>query len=304
MAITAPAGRDWESVFTTWAQGPSKTEQGRAENAERQIYQAVRNSEELKHRNIKVFTQGSYRNRVNVRRDSDIDIGVLCFDSYFKEYENYNIKAEVCKREAPAEYTYPAFKDDLHRALVSRFGSASVTRGDKAFQIDENTYRVNADVAVFFEHRRYYSVDDYHSGVQMLTEREQRSIINWPEQHYENGVRKNTNTARRYKRAVRILKTLRSKMADAGIRAADPIASFLIECLVWNAPDSAFDYPSYRAMIRAVLAELYNSTLQEGRCAEWGEVSELKYLFRLSQPWTRSGAHDFLSAAWDYIGYK
>ena len=163
MAITAPAGRDWESVFNTWAQGPSKTEQDRAENAERQIFQAIRNNEELKNRDIKVFTQGSYRNRVNVRRDSDVDIGVLCFDSYFTGYEDDNIKAEVRKHEASAEYTYTAFKNDLHRALVSRFGSASVNRGDKAFQIDANTYRVNADVAAFFEHRRYYSVYSYHS---------------------------------------------------------------------------------------------------------------------------------------------
>ena len=138
----------------------------------------------------------------------------------------------------------------------------------------------------------------------MLTERERRSIINWPEQHYENGVGKNTNTARRYKRAVRILKTLRNEMAYAGISEANPIPSFLIECLVWNAPDNAFDCTSYWAMIRAVLAELYKSTLQEAHCTEWGEVSELKYLFQSTQPWTPSVAHEFLSAAWDYIGYK
>ncbi len=81
--------RDWESVFTTWSQGPSATEQGRAENAERQIRQAVQDSDKLKNRNIRVFTQGSYRNRVNVRRDSDVDIGVLCFDTCFPEYPRF-----------------------------------------------------------------------------------------------------------------------------------------------------------------------------------------------------------------------
>ena len=33
--------RDWESVFATWSQGPSKTEQERAENTERQIRKAI-----------------------------------------------------------------------------------------------------------------------------------------------------------------------------------------------------------------------------------------------------------------------
>ena len=62
--------RDWESDFKAWSQGPGKTEQERAENAEVQVRQAIQASEKLKNRNIKVFTQGSYKNRVNVRQDS------------------------------------------------------------------------------------------------------------------------------------------------------------------------------------------------------------------------------------------
>jgi hypothetical protein len=39
-------------------------------------------------------------------------------------------------------------------------------------------------------------------------------------------------------------------------------------------------------------------------CTEWGEINELKYLFRISQPWTMEQAHAFVSAAWDYLGFK
>lgn len=298
----APKSRDWESVFTTWSQGPSKTEQEKAENAERQIYQAIQNSDLLKNRDIKVFTQGSYRNRVNVRKESDVDVGVLCFDSYFSQYPDDNVKSVVAKRELPAEYTYARFKEELHHALNMRFGSGSVTRGDKAFQIDENTYRVNADVAAFFEHRRYTSTTRYLSGVQMLSDKG-KSIINWPEQHYSNGVSKNTLTSRRYKRVVRILKTLRNEMKEAGVKSAEPVPSFLVECLVWNASSQCFNSTSYKSMVRAVLAELFNATLSDENCKEWGEVSELKYLFRPAQPWSRTQAHDFLNASWNYIGY-
>ena len=161
-----------------------------------------------------------------MRKESDVDIGVLCRDSYFSQYADDNIKAQVSRREGPAEYTYARFKEELQRALVSRFGSTNVTRGDKAFQIDENSYRVNADVAPFFEHRRYYSENGYHSGVQMLTEKEKRSIINWPEQHYDHGVFKNTNTSRRYKRVVRILKTMRNEMAALGDKCGRPHPEF------------------------------------------------------------------------------
>ena len=130
---------------------------------------------------------------MNVIRDSDVDIGVLCYDSYFSEYDDDNIRTQVAKRETPAVYTYAQFKNELHRALVARFGADQITRGDKAFKINENTYRVDADVAAFFEHRRYYTSTRYHSGVQMLTDKG-KSIINWPEQHYANGVSKNRVT--------------------------------------------------------------------------------------------------------------
>ena len=295
--------RDWESVFSTWAQGPSKTEQEKAENAERQIYQAILSDDYLKRREIRVFTQGSYRNHVNVRKESDVDIGVLCFDSYFSQYKDDNIKAAVMKRWEPATYTYTQFKNELQQALETKFGVSSVIRGDKAFKIKENTYRVNADVTAFFEHRRYYSTTHYHSGVQMLTDKG-KSIINWPEQHYQNGSRKNTDTGRKYKRVVRILKTLCNEMEDAGIKGAKSIPSFLIECLVWNSSNSAFNYVGYWTMLWHVLEELYNATLIDQRCSEWGEVSELKYLFRNVQPWTREQANNFLRAAFNYVGYQ
>ncbi|MDF4902102.1 nucleotidyltransferase [Vibrio parahaemolyticus] len=296
--------RDWESVFTTWAKGPSKAEQERAENAERQIRKAIQASDKLKDRNIKVFTQGSYRNRVNVRQDSDVDVGVVCFDTYFPTYADDNIRAEQRKSFVPATYEYATFKSELEEALVNYFGSKSVSRGSKSFDIKENTYRVESDVAAFFEHRRYTSVNKYLSGVEMIPDdKKPPRVKNWPEQHYANGVEKNSKTNRRYKRVVRIVKTLSNEMARKGYKSAQEVPSFLVECLVFNAPDSAFNHTQFKPMVRAVLANIFNDTRLKERCNEWGEVSELKYLFRDSQPWTREQAHQFISDAWDYIGY-
>jgi hypothetical protein len=212
---------------------------------------------------------------------------------------------ELAKSERPATYTYAEFKNELEEALVTRFGRAAVKRGAKAFDIKANSYRVESDVAAFFEHRRYTSVGRYLSGVEMRPDdNSPPRIRNWPEQHYENGVSKNDLTARRYKRVVRILKTLSNEMADAGIQSAKNAPSFLIECLVFNAGNNRFNYSTFKQMVREVLAELFNETMSDEKCKEWGEVSELKYLFRGSQPWTREGAHQFLSDAWDYVGYK
>jgi hypothetical protein len=297
--------RDWESVFTTWSQGPSKTEQERADNAERQIRKAIQASPKLQNRDIKVFTQGSYRNRVNVRKDSDVDIGVVCFDAFFPDYPDDNVKAELNKSFSDGIYTYAVFKNEVEEALVARFGREAVSRGSKSFDIKENTYRVESDVAAFFEHRRYTSISHYLSGVEMIPDDySPPRVRNWPEQHYENGVSNNSVTSRRYKRVVRILKTLSNEMASNEIKSAKDTPSFLIECLVFNASNTCFEYSSYKPMVRAVLAELFNNTIDDEKCSEWGEVSELKYLFKGSQPWTRQGAHQFLSDAWNYIGYS
>ncbi|MBC6445147.1 MAG: nucleotidyltransferase [Alphaproteobacteria bacterium GM202ARS2] len=297
--------RDWETTFSSWSAGPGKTEQERAENAERQIRQAIRDSAKLQNRNITVFTQGSYRNRVNVRQDSDVDVGIVCSDTFFPDYGDDNIKKALSKSHSDATYTYEMFKNEIEEALVSRFGRKSVERGNKSFDIKENTYRVEADVAAFFEHRRYTSATSYQSGVQMIPDKSPpASVINWPEQHYNNGVDKNDETSRRYKKAVRILKTLSNEMSEKNIKSADIAPSFLIECLVFNCSNQRFNGSNYFSMMRSVLAELFNNTVSDEKCSEWGEVSELKYLFRTPQPWTRRDAHQFLSDAWDYIGYK
>ncbi|WP_208721765.1 hypothetical protein [Leptospira mtsangambouensis] len=134
--------------------------------------------------------------------------------------------------------------------------------------------------------------------------RSPQMIRNWPEQHYSNGVAKNNLTNRKFKKVVRILKTLSNEMARNGIGSAISIPSFLIECLVWNTPNERFNYQNYKLLIREVLVFLFNNTIESKTCENWGEVSELKYLFRSSQPWTVETAHKFLNDAWNYVGYQ
>ena len=292
--------RDWENTFSSWAKPPGKTEQERCENAEQTIRNAIASSDKLNLRDIKVFAHGSYRNNTNVREDSDVDVGILCYDTFFMSlpegYTRESFKIDLAK------YQYEQFKDEVGEALIKYFGESSVLRGNKAFDIHENSYRVDADVAPFFEHRRYSTDGSYSSGVELQPDNGGR-VINWPEQHYQNGVGKNTETNRRFKALVRIIKSLCNEMLDKSIAEAKPILGFLIECLVWNVPNNQFGYDTYKSDVQNCLAFLFNNTTNDEQCSEWGEVSELKYLFRGHQKWTRQQAHSFISAAWDYIGF-
>lgn len=302
----AKPSRDWEATFNSWGAAPSTTETTKCDNAERAVRKAIAASSTLSSKDIKVFTQGSYANRTNVCQDSDVDICVMYQGAFFSDYS----MSEGLDRDSlgfsAGTYAYGEFKNDVEAALIDYFGDDSVLRGNKAFDVHANTYRIDADVVPAFEHRRYHgTLEDhwYYSGTQIRPDKG-KAIVNWPQQNYDKGVEKNNETARRFKAVTRILKRLRNEMADEDYAAAGPIPSYLIECLAWNVPNEGYGQDTLRADVRWALAHLWNNTRTDEMCNEWGEVNELKYLFRVSQPWARLQVNDFLQAAWDYIGFE
>lgn len=293
--------RDWEKQLRDWSSPPGKTEETRCDNAISAIKNAIAQSDALKSRSISVFSQGSYRNNTNVRKDSDVDIGIICLDTFFYEITDGTPSSEF--GIVPATYHYLTFKSDVEKALKSYFGEKAVTRGNKAFDVHETSYHVEADVAPFFEHRRYSRGSEPLKGVELKPDSSETRVINWPEQHYANGVQKNRATGTRYKSIVRALKALSSEMEGQRIAAAK-VPGFLIECLVWNVPNENFSDASYLENVRRSLISLYHGTKEDAGCSDWGEVSELKYLFRGPQKWSRQQANDFIVAAWTYLGLK
>jgi hypothetical protein len=296
-----------EPTFSSWSLGPGQTEADKCANAESAVRRAIAADDELKSHDITVFPQGSYRARTNVRQDSDVDICIRYNSVFFDLYPEGKTREDFGNIQGSMDFA--DFKNMVGRALTNYFGHGNVRRGDKAFDVHANTYRLDADVIPTFEHRRYTGElnadgsDYYLSGVAFDPDSGGR-VYNWPQQNYDNGVVKNDQTCRSFKRAVRIIKRLRYKMEDDGVVAARNIPSFLIECLVWNVPDDYFLHSTYTEDVRAALMHLFNNTLNYEDCSEWGEENELKYLFRGFQPWTWQQAHDFIDAAWDYAGFE
>lgn len=303
--------RDFESDFRKWASAPGSTEEQRCENAIKAIKDAVRKSPKLGVRDTLVFVQGSYRNRVNVRADSDVDVGVMLYDYFLSHYPEGMSDNDFGNHSV--DYSFKQFKDELEEALVAHFGRDAVHRGNKAFDIRENSYRVVADVVPLFEYRHYWEDKSYRCGVALIPDRGGQ-IQNYPEilleswpripQHYENGVSKNTDTSRSFKAIVRILKKLRNEMNDAGQASAEPIPGFLIECMCWNVPTERFLGSTWDSRVQSVVGYLWSNTKEDEPCKEWTEVNDFKYLFHASQPWSRPQAHAFIDALWDYVGVR
>ncbi len=297
--------RDWSSLFQTWSKPPSETEQTKCENAERMVRRAIQDSKELAGHQIQVFAQGSYRNNTNVREDSDVDICVRYMDTIFYSLPDGYGKEAFGLQDST--YSYARYKDEIERALRSFFDNAEVRRGNKAFDIHANTYRVDADVVACFEHRRYVVKDGgsyyYLSGTELRPDTGER-VINWPHQHYESGVNKNNSTGDRFKKVVRALKHLRNEMVDQGVQMAQPIPSYLVECLVWNVPNQHFGHSEIIEDIRESLRYLYHNTKSLDPCKSFVEVNQLKWLFGSGQPWTFERANTFLLSAWHYAEFK
>ena len=100
-----------EPQFGEWARPPGKTEDERCGNAASAIRNAIRASEKLQSRGVTVYVQGSYQNNTNVRKDSDVDVGIVCTHTFF-----YETLPDGTSRETlgitPATYSYALYKDD------------------------------------------------------------------------------------------------------------------------------------------------------------------------------------------------
>ena len=297
---------NWNATFGTWSRPLSNTEGEKAKRAERLVKDAINAYQELSPWSISVFAQGSYRNGTNVKEDSDVDVTVCCQDLFITHYAFVPGLTDAMTGVTRKPYSQQMFKNEVGRALVNFFGGASVTRGNKIFTVCENTARLTADVSATFG-LRVYSVDQkgaifYTPGTHLLTDR-MESLWNFPQQHFEKGQARNGQTALEFKRVVRVVKRLRNQMEEAGIQEAKPIASYLLESLVYNAPNYSFGLPTYYDRVREVVAFLYEGLGPGKSGARWLEVNELKMLFHRGQTWTMDQARAFLYAAWQYVGF-
>jgi hypothetical protein len=306
--------RNWEDSFCSFTASASKTEAEKQANAERMVKDAIDASPVLGKLDIRVFTQGSYRNNTNVRQDSDVDICVCCNNPFFPDLSQADYNRSEADIIAPP-FSYPEFKNHVQGALEKKFGKVGVTRGNKAFDVHANTYRVDADVVPAFAFRLYQKKTfnalsntfqwSYIAPVGARFYADNGTeVTNWPEQHYSKGVQKNERTKKKFKAIVRALKCLKYEMEGQNVAAAKPIGSYLVECLVYNVGDPVFTGDSYLKIVRDCVVACCNATKTDEACKSWWEVNEMKPLFLPTQPWTRQQVNDFMLAAWHYCGFS
>ena len=228
---------------------------------------------------VTIFVKGSYANNTNVRQNSDVDIAIVREDIFYDEYregvtrDQYNFFATY---EPPTQ-----FKDEVEDALIKKFGSMEVQRGNIAICVNGNTYRKDADCVPCFRFRNYkndkfFDTNNYIGGIKIISDKG-KVIINYPEQHINNGVIKNKKTNYMYKKMVRIIKEMRYQLIEIGNENAKKTSSYGVEGLLWNIPDKYFTKYKVYGFIFDDLIIYLNSQIDQ--LITFKEPNDILYMF-------------------------
>ena len=228
-----------ESQLSTWSHHGAQDSSKRTHEAIRRVLDAYRWPTGITR---DFYLQGSYRNDTNIRGDSDVDVVLeltSAFDhdaSALSQYEQRMLDSSF----QPATYNWDDFRRETLKALESGFGSGMVAQGNKSIKLKADPPRLATDVVVCMKYRRYSSYYSYTEGITFWALREKRWIVNYPKDHYTNGADKSKRTWDYYKRTVRMFKNARNHLQSAGRIRSSLAPSYFVECLLFNAPDRAF----------------------------------------------------------------
>ncbi|MDB5987840.1 MAG: hypothetical protein JWR16_2893 [Nevskia sp.] len=223
-----------------------------------------------------IYLQGSYRNDTNIYSESDVDVVVQIRNTLRSDVSALPPLAQHAHGAAfqNATYLWNDGRRDAIAALVAYYGSAAVKPGNKAIKV-QTPYRM-ADVVVAIEHRKYSNFisateQRYVSGIAVWVQADNDWIVNFPRQHYDNGVAKNAQTSGRFKPTTRVFKNANRYMVERNLLAAGVAPSYAIECLVYSAPHDCFQ-PTYQETFCNVVNWAHENIAAIRRVSEQGPM--------------------------------
>ena len=180
--------------------------------------------------NYEIFLQGSYHNTTHVKENSDIDVVVL----------NKNIIIDNTL------YWLRGNLEDLKNWKSTLFykihgaQNFNFTLGNKTIKYAGNSNYVPADIVPCGCYKS--AVIGSQLGTILYDSNSRKFFVNYPKQHYENGVLKSQQTNGNFKKTVRMFKNARNYAVREGLLRNEEIApSYFLECLIYNVPNRCFN---------------------------------------------------------------
>lgn len=291
-----------EEQLETWAKQGAITTAKTTHESVRSALAADRSPirQMVNHGDVEIYLQGSYRNDTNIRGDSDVDLVVQLNTSFHHDLSQLSdVERTLFHSIYPqASYRWPDFKNDVLKALQLFYGERQVSDGTNCVNVLAGSGRLPADVLVCLEYRnyKYFSGKQQENsvkGVAFFSGKENRMVINYPKEHYENGVIKNNavNTNGWFKPIVRIFKNARTYMAERGHISDELAPSYFVQCLLYNVPNPSFGtnyQTSYAKMVNWLgSADLASFVCQNGQLPMFGATKE---------QWSIQEAKEFITA--------
>ncbi|HEY1976559.1 MAG TPA: nucleotidyltransferase [Candidatus Baltobacteraceae bacterium] len=251
-----------------------------AEKAAESTYASIKaatdaaKSTALKEFSYDVYLQGSYRNSTSIYGDMDVDVVVEATDFFYKDVDDLteSQKAEF-ERQFPGSpsHSFNDFRSAVERTLTDYYGSSLITLRNKCIQVTGKSGRLDADVVPCVRYRDFRKDESARlptpkEGITFWTRNAARQVINYPRQHYDNGVVMNKNTSYRFKPTVRIFKNLRNHCSANNLIADGVAPSYFVSCLIYNAPTDLFK-PRHEDTVVAVLKWMNGLTDEQ-----WGKL--------------------------------
>lgn len=249
-----------------------------------------------------IYLQGSYKNYTNIRGNSDVDVVAQLNTSFLANTSHLSMNDLIRYKSSvsDASYQWDDFRHDTYLTLVDYYGTRSVSYGKKTIKVE--TSLLPADVVVSLQHRQYHqftsssSTDDYIEGITFYVPSEQRWVINFPKQHYENGNNKQSDTSEWFKPTVRLYKNMRNRLLDLGRLADDVASSYYIECLLYNVPSDLYGGTFQQTF---VYSHIYLSRSTDVQLSTFMCQNGITHLFGFEpETWQIAKARHFLEALW------
>ena len=229
-----------------------------------------------------VFLQGSYKNDTNLGGDSDVDVVVRLnqrLRTRVVELSGRQLQEDASHQGAYRRWK--SFRDHALKAMRARFGNAAES-GRKTLKVPKGRIPADADLVVTLR---------YRDGIAFYLPDEGSWVVSFPQQHHDEGQKKEEATGRRFKRTVRLFKAARNRLVDERVLTKGEAPSYFIECLLYNVPDGLFK-PKLAPTYSRIVDWLKKEELKDFKCQN-GRVD----LFgRGKEQWTVDKAREFVKA--------
>ena len=203
-----------------------------------------------------VFLQGSYKNDTNLGGDSDVDVVVRLNQRLRPRVAE--LSGKRLQDDASHQGTYQrwkSFRDHALQAMRAKFGNAAES-GRKTLKVPKGEIPADADLVVTVR---------YKEGIAFYLPDERRWVVSFPQQHHDQGQKKEETTGGRFKRTIRMFKAARNRLVEKEVLTKSDAPSYFIECLLYNVPDDLF-VPRLAPRYEAIVDWLKTANLQGFKC--------------------------------------